>query len=77
MHAPAFSSADSYDEPDRRTHACAVRAAAFAWVKKLDERSSRVILSQYETIATEVLPLMAGVTAIVQQTRLVACRRRL
>jgi hypothetical protein len=47
-HARAHSTDCTVDEPGRRSHATsAVREAALAWVAKLDECSSRVIVSQY------------------------------
>jgi hypothetical protein len=49
-HARAHSRDYTDDEPGRRCHATsAVREAALAWVAKLDECSSRVIVSQYKT----------------------------
>jgi hypothetical protein len=58
MHTLVHS--DAYeDTPDgRKDHASAIRAASVAWVTELDRESDRPIVSQYKTIALEVMPRM-------------------
>lgn len=56
MHALVFSIDYPDDEPGRRAHASRVRAAAVEWARTLAACSSRTIISQYITIATEVVP---------------------